>query len=331
MATAKLMPIKKFVDELTAAYNRKDGYIMGSTGQDPKKWAVNSWWFTQYDGNAKQKEKALYWRAHAARVWDCNGLAEGLYKDYSGVDINTKARYNYQNWCEPKGAGMIPVKYRVPGAAVFWGDDNKPSTIHHVGYLVAPVSASKPEGDWYIIEARGVMYGVVKTKLESRKPNFWGWMTKYFDYSSEAKEELKPSESEGSSSTEIKSYIAVTHGNYYVRADANKNSAALTIVHDGDKVLYLGVQKDGWYQVNVKGKIGWLSHKAGSIISVEDSKTLTVKTGSWYVRKEPNGKSTALGVVKGGTVLNTTGDNQNGWYSVLYNGQFGWISGKAVN
>ena len=103
---AKKMPIAKFVSELYAAYKRKDGYIMGATGQNPKKWSVNSWWFTQYKNNPTQYKKALYWRDHAQRVWDCNGLAEGLYKDYTGVNIDTKARYNYAQWCDPKGKGQ---------------------------------------------------------------------------------------------------------------------------------------------------------------------------------------------------------------------------------
>ena len=77
----KKMPIGKFVSELEAALNRKDGYIMGSKGQNPKKWAANSWWYTQYSGD--QKKKALYWREHAERVWDCNGMAEGIYEDFS--------------------------------------------------------------------------------------------------------------------------------------------------------------------------------------------------------------------------------------------------------
>ena len=106
----KKMPAALFAMELGEALARKDGYIMGATGQDPKKWAVNSHWFTQYTG--AQREKALYWREHAQRVWDCNGLAEGLYKDYSGVNIDSKARYNYAQWCDPKGAGVIPPKYR---------------------------------------------------------------------------------------------------------------------------------------------------------------------------------------------------------------------------
>lgn len=175
------MPSSLFVEKLKAAYERHDGYIMGSKGQNPKKWSKSSWWFAQYT-NSKQHDKALYWRENAARVWDCNGMAEGIYEDYTGIDINTKARYNYANWClEKRGIGMIPMEYRVPGAAVFWSDTTA-AKIHHVGYLIEPIKENDPSGDWWIIEARGVMYGVVRTKLSERKPNFWGWMTKYFDY-----------------------------------------------------------------------------------------------------------------------------------------------------
>lgn len=176
------MPAAQFVDELIAAYDRKDGYIMGATGQNPKKWATSSWWFTQYSGS--QRAKALYWREHAQRVWDCNGLAEGIYKDFSGTDINTKCRYNYSGWCSQHGSGMIPPEMRVPGAAVFWGDSA--AKIHHVAYLIAPIGTDT-SGDWWMIEARGVMYGVVKTKLLSRKPNYWGLMDAYFDYGAAAK------------------------------------------------------------------------------------------------------------------------------------------------
>lgn len=178
------IPVNKFVEFLNNRYLAKDGYIMGATGQDPKKWSKKSWWFTQYDGEdytPAQKAKALYWREHAKRVWDCNGLAEGYYKDVTGININTKARYNYAGWCSVKGTGSVPNKHKVPGLAVFKG--SKASKITHVGYLVAPVKVSKPEGDWYIIEAKGVSYGVVRTKLNSGGWDFWGYMDKYFDYS----------------------------------------------------------------------------------------------------------------------------------------------------
>lgn len=190
---SRRIPIGTFVEQLEAALKRKDGYIMGATGENPRTgyhdlsipeskcksaWKTTGHRYTQYDG--RQRTKALYWREHATRVWDCNGMAEGIYRIVTGINIDMKARYNYRDWCDPKGSGMIPVKYRVPGAAVFWG--NSASSIHHVGYLIEPVKAGHPEGDWYIIEARGVMYGVVRTKLNSRKPDYWGWMVKYYDY-----------------------------------------------------------------------------------------------------------------------------------------------------
>ena len=187
----KRVPISTFVAMLKEALKRKDGYIMGATGENPRtgyhdltvpesrclsSWKPNGHRYTQYSG--KQLTKALYWRENATRVWDCNGMAEGIYEILTGVSIDSKARYNYRDWCEPKGAGTIPDKYRVPGAAVFWG--NSASSIHHVGYLLEPVNGD-PQ-DYWIAEARGVMYGVVRTKLSARKPNYWGWMTKYYDY-----------------------------------------------------------------------------------------------------------------------------------------------------
>lgn len=198
---AQLVKIETFVKELKAALDRKDGYIMSSYGQNPKTgyldlsitteksaWKPTGWYYTQYSGS--QKEKALYWRDHATRVWDCNGLAEGIYEILTGKNINQRARNNYNTWCDPKGVGTIPGDKRVPGAAVFWG--NSASTISHVAYLYKPVKESNPQGDWYLIEARGVAYGVVMTKLSTRKPKFWGWMTKYFDYSGVSKIDITP-------------------------------------------------------------------------------------------------------------------------------------------
>ena len=191
---SKLVPISIFLNELYSAYKRGDGYIMGSRGQNPRtgsldlsvtkessNWKPTGWFYTQYSGN--QKTQALKWREKCTRVWDCNGMAEGIYEIHTGIKIDTRARYNYSGWCSPKGAGMIPTQYRMPGAAVFWGNAGDSLSIHHVAYLYKPVIEGHPEGDWYIIEARGVMYGVVMTKLNSRKPNYWGLMTKYYDYS----------------------------------------------------------------------------------------------------------------------------------------------------
>ena len=184
MAKLNIHAFVAFLEECAA---RKDGYIMGTLGQDPKK--LSSWYYDQYTGS--QRKKALYWREHAKRVWDCQGLADGYINDMTGSHINLRARNNYALWCDPKGTGSIPTKYKTPGAAVFIYSKSA-GAITHVGYLVRPVKAGKPEGDWYVVEARGVMYGVVVTKLNSRGWNRWGLMTQYFDYDVAPPEGAKP-------------------------------------------------------------------------------------------------------------------------------------------
>lgn len=326
----KKMPIAQFVSELYAAYKRKDGYIMGATGQNPKKWPVNSWWFTQYT-SAKQHEKALYWREHAARVWDCNGLAEGLYKDFSGEDINTKARYNYAQWCSPKGSGLIPAKYRVPGVAVFWG--TSAANIHHVAYLYKPVVANNPSGDWYIIEARGVMYGVVMTRLDERKPNFWGWMTKYFDYDESAEmTPSAPSEStlrngdEGDAVEQMQTNL-IRLGYDCGRWGADGDFGDATEMALKKFQQEHGLTADGIYGEKTREAMD------KAIASLEQAKDdprhIKIVGGNCYVRTAPNTSGGILGVAHDGDLLDYGGQtSDNGWNLVDYKGVNGWVSGK---
>lgn len=345
---SKKMPIGVFVAELRKAVDRKDGYIMGSTGQNPKKWSATSWWFTQYSGS--QKTKALYWRANAQRVWDCNGLAEGLYKDYTGIDINTKARYNYSGWCSKKGTGMIPVNMRVPGAAIFWG--SKAASITHVAYLDRPVVDGKPEGDWYIIEARGVMYGVVRTKLYARDPDFWGIMDKYFDYgitdyvepSYKLGDRLLKKGAKGSDVSELQTWLT-KFGYLKDIIDGDFGSNTKKAVEKFQKAN--GLTADGEY--------GPQSHKA-MLALIESQKVAeeekeeekkeeqkpTVKEGqivvtgsSVNIRRGDSTNFEKIGTVNKGEKLSFVLNEEkkaivsiNGWYAVHFENSIGWISGK---
>lgn len=322
---SKKMPIGSFVNELRNAWRRSDGYIMGSTGQNPKKWSKSSWWFTQYNG--KQRTQALYWREHSARVWDCNGMSEGIYKDYTGVDINTKARYNYSQWCAPKGSGMIPAQYRIEGAAIFWGDAGKPGTIHHVAYLDAPVKAGHPEGDWYIIEARGVMYGVVRTKLYSRKPNFWGLMTKYFDYDNKVTTPVQIDTATFGSRTLQKGMKGV-----------DVQTLQNLLIQQGYKLPKYGA--DGDFGTETENTLKAFQKENGlAVTGVADTtvfaklkttvQTLVVTGLLVNVRAGANTSSKIVGVVKKGTALEATGETAaNGWFKVKYKDKEAWISNK---
>lgn len=324
------MPISQFVNELELALKRKDGYIMGSRGQNPRTghliekegqkpsshWEPDGWYYTQYSGN--QREKALYWREHAERVWDCNGLAEGIYEMFSGININSKARYNYAEWCDPKGTGMIPVEYRVPGAAVFWGD--KASKIHHVAYLYKPVKESDPAGDWYIIEAMGVMYGVVQKKLYSRKPNFWGLMTKYFDY---GKTDYTPVEyklgdrllEEGMTGNDVKELQERLNALGFNCGDANGefDSKTETAVKNFQKANNLVVD----------GEYGAKSHAAMLKSGEATPKNMvTITGGSVNIRKGPGTSYGVLKVAHKGDTFERI--DTTDWVCVKYNDDLCW-------
>lgn len=331
----KKMPIGKFVSELETALKRKDGYIMGTKGQNPKKWAVNSWWYTQYDG--KQLAQALEWREKCERVWDCNGMAEGIYEDFSGVNINTKARYNYSGWCDPKGTGSIPAKYRVPGAAVFIHSKSS-GYITHVGYLYKPVEYGNPSGDWYVIEARGVLYGVVRTRLSERGWNRWGWMTKYFDYAESTTpdnavsgglmlgERLLKNGCEGNDVKQLQeALIRLGYDCGKWGADGEFGDATELAVED--------FQTD--YDLVVDGKYGEKTHAALEMAlaivenPVDNPKTVKVSGGNCWVRSKPSTDGEKLGVAKSGSKFVYAGQTaENGWHLIDFNGQKGWISGK---
>lgn len=349
MAT-KRMPITQFVRELEAALNRGDGYIMGAYGQNPRtgyldlsittvksSWKPTGHMYTQYSG--KQRTQALEWRKKCTRVWDCNGMAEGIYELYTGNCINAYARSNYANWCSIKGYGTIPAAMRKAGVAVFWSDGSAGS-IHHVAYLYKPVKASEPQGDWYIIEARGVMYGVVKTKLSARKPNYWGIMDKYFDYGTGAAASPEPVTpttklgdrilKNGMSGADVKQ---MQENLVKLGYDCGKWGA------DGDfgdatemAVRRFQTQED----LTPDGEFGPLSlaamNKALANLNApqEQAKQVQIVGGNCYVRSTPVvEKDNIRGIAHEGTKYPFTGEkSENGWLEIVYKDKAGWVSEK---
>lgn len=329
---------KKFAAFLINRCLAKDGYIMGATGQDPKKWSTTSWWYTQYNKSEytdAQRKKALYWRDHAKRVWDCNGLAEGYYKDMTGVDINTKARYNYANWCSVKGEGKVPNKHKVPGLAVFSG--KSASTISHVGYLVRPINEANPEGDWYVIEARGVMYGVVETKLSARNWNWWGYMDKYYYYGDDEPNESPDTDTnlgyrtlrKGCEGEDVKELqTTLTKLGYELPkygADGDFGSETETAVK--------ALQTD--HKLTVDGIVGKQTYSV--LFNDKEDEPEIVKPTTKNIVVTGNSVNVRSTSSTSGNVLFTAHKNdkfewletaENGWHKISTNKGAGWISGK---
>ena len=339
---AKRMPTKLFVRELEAALNRGDGYIMASYGQNPRTgyldltrtdvksaWKENGWYYTQYSG--AQRTQALKWRKKCTRVWDCNGMAEGIYEIYSGVCINARARNNYASWCSVKGKGVIPANRRVPGAAVFWG--SSASSIHHVAYLWKPFTAGKPEGDWYLIEARGVMTGVVETRLLSRKPDFWGLMTKYFAYPGIEAQGVALGDRTLQNGDEGEDVRQLQTNLIRLGYDCGKWGADGDF-GDGTELAVKAFQRD--HGLAADGIAG-----AKTIASLEKAlakantpsgspRLVEIVGGNCYVRNAPNTGGAKLGVAHAGDRLMWLGeiDEATRWLKVDYEGRAGWVSGK---
>lgn len=321
----------RFAVWLTERAAKKDGYIMCAVGQDPRK--LSEWYFSgQYSG--AQLEKANYWRQHAERVWDCQGLADGYVTDSGEYGkVNVRARNNYASWCEPKGTGAIPAQYRTPGAAVFIHSASA-GYITHVGYLVEPVEAGKPAGDWWVVEARGVMYGVVRTKLSTRPWNRWGLMTKYFDYETGADsaggfalgDRLLKNGCEGADVKELQEAL-ISLGYDCGRWGADGDYG------DATEMAVRAFQADR--RLTVDGDYGPITHKALTAALDEAAGALRggdkvqIDGGQCYVRTQPNTGGAIMGVAKEGTSWPYAGETaENGWLKIAWTTGEGWVSGK---
>lgn len=331
---AERVSAAKFVAFLKERLAAKDGYIMGAVGQDPK--SLSGWYFSgQYSGS--RLKKALYWKEHAQRVWDCNGLAEGYYRDQTGVSINTRARNNYASWCDPRGTGMIPASRRVPGAAVF----KKSDVIHHVGFLVEPVKAGNPGGDWYVIEAKGVMYGVVKTKLLSGGWNCWGLMTKYFDYdgvsSGAADVQLVLGDrmlKKGMEGEDVRRLQQILMELDYAlpRWGADGEFGGETLSALKKLQAALGVEADGIYGGETHAALTAMldqdDEKQEAAPAPAAGRLRVTASRSAFVRVGPGTEHSALTVVFRGMEFDFAARAENGWRCISVNGRLGWISPK---
>lgn len=323
----------KFADFLEEREAAGDGYIMGAVGQDPRE--LHEWYFNQYKQNAAQYAQALEWREETQRVWDCQGLADGYVSEQTGVKVNVRARNNYASWCGVKGEGDIPAHRRVRGAAVFM--DNG-SYIHHVGYLVKPVRADNPAGDWWVVEARGVMYGVVKTKLSERRWNKWGWMTKYFDY--ELAMDDVPAEygfrnlMRGRSGEDVAALqedlisLGYSCGRWGADGDFGKATESALKAFQKDH----GLVEDGIAGPKTYARLDELLVDDGDMPEPEEPvRGILISAGSsWNIRTQPSNKASVMGYAKRGELYAGSGQTAEGWIGVMFNGEPAWISAKAV-
>ncbi len=175
--------IEEFVSYIVEQSVNKAGYIMGTQGEVLTPALLER--FARYQSDFSVENYInLGKKWLGRRCYDCNGLAEGCYRDKTGININSKARFNFAEWCAGANGTDMSKMPQEPGVAVFINSTSK-GYITHVGYLWR-----FRDGDWDVIEARGVSYGVVVTRYKARGWNRWGKMIKFYDY--EKPIEVKP-------------------------------------------------------------------------------------------------------------------------------------------
>ena len=135
------------------------------------------------------------WRNHYSKTWtreaydhatacmspgdfatDCQGLLDAYLTYELGEKTDVNADYNYRKWCTGKGKISEIERPYMLGEAVFMA--NSRGKMSHVGWICGLDS----DGELLVVEARGLSYGVVITRLEDRPWTHRGLMTKKFDY-----------------------------------------------------------------------------------------------------------------------------------------------------
>lgn len=127
---------------------------------------------------ARFDELTRSWDRHGYAT-DCQGLLDAwlTYDRAEPTDIN--ADMNYRLWCTDKGLISEITRPWVIGEAVFRA--NAAGRMTHIGWICGFM----PDGDPLVVEARGIAYGVVVTRLDGRNWTHRGLMTKKFEYMEE--------------------------------------------------------------------------------------------------------------------------------------------------
>ena len=153
-------------------------YLFGTVKSKTTAARIEERWRNHY---SKTWTREAYNRATAAMspddyATDCQGLLDAYLTYELGEKTDVNADYNYRKWCTGKGKiSEIERPYKL-GEAVFIA--NSRGKMSHVGW----VCGLDLDGELLVVEARGLSYGVVVTRLEDRPWTHRGLMTKKFDY-----------------------------------------------------------------------------------------------------------------------------------------------------
>jgi uncharacterized protein YraI len=118
---------------------------------------------------------------------------------------------------------------------------------------------------------------------------------------------------------------ATTTDRLNLRAGPSTDEAVLTVMPVGATVTILGDSENGFYPVGYQGQSGWAY---AAYLSNGISQTATV-TESLNLRTGPSLADEVLLIMPAGALIERTGDVENGFAAVSYEGPDGWLDGWA--
>lgn len=181
---ATLIPGTYFCDKETKIGSRKSCYLMGTLGQTVTKDLLDYCYKKYYNDIAKAEFEKITknWVSEKRQAFDC----EGVLDCFAGVDINANMCYKYN--CSLKDSDALAAiranasAYR--GAAFF--KVNGLGKIHHVGFLAGIAD----NGDYLIIEAKGLRYGVIMSRYNLKDWQLCGIPDKLLSFDDKKKLQL---------------------------------------------------------------------------------------------------------------------------------------------
>lgn len=113
-----------------------------------------------------------------------------------------------------------------------------------------------------------------------------------------------------------------------LREGAGTDSKVIMVLSAGDKVDKISTASNGWAQVRVKGRVGFVSPKYITEMSTKKA------TGNVWLRKDAGTKYDPIIVIPKGATVYVTGETKKvgltPWYRAIYAGNEGFASGKYL-
>lgn len=249
--------------------------------------------------------KAFFWTNGGKGVKDYLSSKKSYKNTYASNGFPDRSADGTLSWLKSKGCknGKISTLPEQPGILLF--------SAGHVGVYI---------GNGYAIEARGFAYGVVKTKVASRKWTSWAYLpSNLISYNGKIETPTCRVLKNGRRGDDVKELQETLIKLGY---NCGKSGADGVFGDDTEKAVR-AFQKDR--KLTVDGEFGPKSFAALE----EPTRKVLIVNGNCFVRSQPATSGSSMGVAKKGESYNFAGaTTDNGWNKIVFKNKEGWVSGK---